>query len=167
MRAWIVRTIGLVVTGTLALSLSACTVPEYGQMAVGVGPNRELVAYVVMCSHHVDGATVYFDSTHNQATVGDWVVSPPATGLSAFPMVKGGNGWKATMKFGPLLPGEVYTIYAWTDDSSAQAPGPSFTAKELSILKPWQVWSYGPDDRDEPVSVSYFAAHACDYVASP
>jgi hypothetical protein len=167
MRKWIVRATGLVGAGVLALSLSACTVPEYGQMAIGVGPGKELVAYLVMCSHHIDGASVYYDNSHGQATVGNWVVSPAATGVSAFPLVKGGNGWKATMKFGPLLPGEVYDMYGWTDDSSAQAPGSSFTAKQLSTLKPWQVWSTGPGGKDQPVSLNYFATHACDYVSLP
>jgi hypothetical protein len=161
MRAWIVRTIGLAAVGVLTLSLSACTVTPYGQIAIGMGPNNELVAFVVMCSHHIDGATVYFDTSHDQAVVGQWAATSPVTGISAFPMVKGGNGWKPTMMFGPLIPGEIYRIYGWSKDDSASAGGPTFTAKELSILKPWQVWTYGPGDKEQAVSLNYFVTHVC------
>jgi hypothetical protein len=167
MRVWIVRTIGLAAVGVLALSLSACTVPEYGRMAVGVGPGKELVAYLVMCRHHIDGASIYFVGSHNDATVGEWVVSPAATGVSAFPLVKGGNGWKSTVEFRRLLPGAVYRMYGWTNDSSASAGGPTFTSKELSALKPWQVWAAAPNGTERAMTLNNFVTHVCDYVASP
>jgi hypothetical protein len=164
MRARIVRSIGLVATGVLALSLSACTVPDYGQMAIGVGPNRELVAYLVMCSHHIDHVTLYFDHTHDAALIGEWVASPAATGVSAFPLKTGGNGWRATRKLSALLPREVYRLDGWADDSSGNAPGPTFTATQLGTLKAWQVWARGSDGNEKAMSLNSFVTHVCDNI---
>jgi hypothetical protein len=135
---------------------SGCTVEARGVMGIGVGADGDPVAFLQVCSDHIDGATAYVtDSDHR----GSWTADPAATGFATWSLLDGGDGWSVAEPFVAPEPGQVYSLYGWTRDNSSSATSVSFTAADLAGMKPGQV-RY--NDVTVVTTVEEFRQHACD-----
>lgn len=120
---------------TVAL-LSGCTVPVVGMAGVGLDANGELVGYLSVCEDHIDGATLYLDSSNPERSVdaGIWEALAPVTRSARWSMTDPSDGWTALTRLTVLQPGREYTLYGWTNDNSAATTSVTFTLEEVQDL---------------------------------
>ncbi|MFH9610879.1 hypothetical protein [Streptomyces sp. NPDC017448] len=128
-----------------------------------------LLGVIMVCGHHIDGATLYVssDDVNKQVRVGSWTADRPLTpGVSTWPLDSPAAGWTATRPLAPLTAKTNYVLYGWTKDNSWSASGISFTLADRDRLVPGKVryrsssFSGGPS----PITVSMaeFTAQACE-----
>ena len=88
----------------LAALVSGCSVDPHASVALGLGADGSPVAYLQVCSKHIDGVTIYRGNTD----LGKWAADRPATGFSTWSLATGGNGWTVTKPLAALNPGRSY-----------------------------------------------------------
>lgn len=119
-------------TAGCVLVLSSCTVPEYGTLGILRADDGGLVAVVQMCSHHVDGVTVYESDTPDDGVY-------PFQGAFDDAVTDLGRLALPADFEGGLARDVSYDVYAWSKDNSASARGPEFTEADLETLDAGQV----------------------------
>ena len=151
-------------TALTAALLNACTVPGTAVAGVGVSADGSPVGYLQVCSHSIDGATLYVTEPNS---VGEWEVSPSMNAFSSWSLPSGGSGWRVTEPMTTLQPGTEYILYGWTHDNSASADAVHFTTDDLAAMHPGQVRYWAGEESEGAdvavtTSVADFKAHACD-----
>ncbi|MFF9623843.1 hypothetical protein [Streptomyces griseosporeus] len=127
-----------------------------------------LLGVLMVCGHHIDGATLYVDNedVENQVSVGSWTADHPLTpGLTTWPLDSPAAGWRATQPLAALTADTPYTLYGWTKDNSWSAGDVSFTLADRDRLTPGKVrYDSVSDNGDETTttaSLADFKANAC------
>ncbi|MFF2013326.1 hypothetical protein ACFVWY_30275 [Streptomyces sp. NPDC058195] len=163
------RLVGAVaVTLTLAAT-SGCTVPSDAVTGISVTDDGHVLGVIMVCGHHIDGATLYVDSDEvtEQVTAGRWTAGRPLTaGLTTWTLDPPPDGWTATGPLTPLAPRTTYTLYGWTTDDSWSASHVSFTLTDLDRLPPGKVrydhvTGIGKESA-ATVTMAEFQARACE-----
>ncbi|KOV70302.1 hypothetical protein ADL01_21215 [Streptomyces sp. NRRL WC-3618] len=119
---------------------------------------------MMVCGHHIDGATLYVDSddVDKEVTVGSWTAARPLkAGLTTWTLDAPTAGWTATTPLKPLTAKTSYDLYGWTKDSSWSSGNVSFTLTDRDRLAPGTVRYQGYESA-ETVSVAEFRARACE-----
>ncbi|MEU6200559.1 hypothetical protein [Streptomyces sp. NPDC047061] len=157
----------LAVCGALAAT-SGCTVPVDAVAGVSVTADGHLLGVMMVCGHHIDGASLYVDSadTDKTVTVGSWTSDRPLkAGLTTWPLDSPATGWTTTRPLARLGAKTAYTLYGWTEDNSWSSSGVSFTPADRDRLTPGKVlYDRVSDDGDESaviVPMAEFEARAC------
>ncbi|HEY0166116.1 MAG TPA: hypothetical protein VGB75_03645 [Jatrophihabitans sp.] len=145
---------------------SGCTVPSYGVAGVGVDADGRIVGHLRLCSHYVDGASLYHDSGADAQDLGSWTPPQRVTDFTSWTLANPPDGWKTDPPLARLRPATEYTLYGWTSDDSSSAVGVTFTLEQLAKLRPGQVmhWS-GSDSQGEAIkveSVEEFRLSVCE-----
>jgi hypothetical protein len=128
-----------------------------------VTDDGHLVGVMMVCGHHIDGATLYVDSSDadNQVTVGSWTAARPLkAGLATWPLDAPAAGWTATTPLKPLTARTTYTLYGWTEDNSRSSSSVSFTLTDRDGLTPGTV-RYDDGESAVTVPVAEFKTSAC------
>ncbi|RBY93404.1 hypothetical protein DQ237_18330 [Blastococcus sp. TF02-8] len=133
---------------------------------MGLDENGELVGYVYVCRHHIDGMALY---AADGDVHGSWGAVEPVTGLATWSLSGPSAGWRVETRLTDLDPQREYTLYGGTDDNSWSAKGVTFRLDALASTDPGQVtyWSGEIDRRGEVnavASVEEFTRDACDLV---
>ncbi|MGW4885392.1 hypothetical protein [Streptomyces murinus] len=161
---------------TLAVSAaltatSGCTVPIEAVAGISVSGDGHLLGVMMVCGHHVDGATLYVDDADadKTVTVGSWTADHPLTsGLATWTLDSPATGWTATRSLTPLTTKTTYALYGWTKDNSSSSSSVSFTLADRDGLTPGNVLyekiSNSGDESAVTVSLAEFKAKACDNV---
>ncbi|MEW1773733.1 hypothetical protein [Streptomyces sp. NPDC086777] len=162
------RFVGAVVAGAALAATSGCTVPVDAVAGVSVTADGHLLGVVMVCGHHIDGATLYVDSddADKEVTVGSWTSARPhRAGLVIWPLESPAAGWTTTRALSPLTAGTTYILYGGTKDNSWSTTDVSFTRADRDRLAPGEVlYDDISDDGDESaavVSLTQFKATAC------
>ncbi|WP_229713556.1 hypothetical protein [Streptomyces fuscichromogenes] len=162
------RFAGAVAVGAALASTSGCTVPVDAVAGISVTADGHLLGVMLVCGHHIDGATLYVDSddTDKTVTVGSWTSDRPLrAGVATWPLDSAAAGWTTTKSPGPLAAGTTYAFYGWTKDNSWSAGSVSFTRADRDRLTPGKVlYDSISDDGDEStvaVPLAEFKAEAC------
>lgn len=132
------RVVPVAVAAAAVLVTAGCTVPQVGDVGIGVDDKGDPVGYLQVCQDHIDGTTIYIDDAH---TYGSWTASPAVTGPSTWSLKDPSGVWKAEDPLHKLKPRTTYTMYGWTTDSSSSAAAVDFTIEQLAAMKPGQVWT--------------------------
>ncbi len=143
---------------------SGCTVPIDAVAGISVTDDGHLVGVMMVCGHHIDGATLYVDSddVDKEVTVGSWTAARPLkAGLTTWTLDAPTAGWTATTPLKPLTAKTSYDLYGWTKDSSWSSGNVSFTLTDRDRLAPGTVRYQGYESA-ETVSVAKFRARACE-----
>ncbi|HEX8096332.1 hypothetical protein [Jatrophihabitans sp.] len=129
---------------------------------IGVDAGGRIVGYLRVCSHHVDGATLYHEQEDH---LGSWTAPNHVTDFTSWTLGSPPSGWKADPPLAGLLPATDYTLYGWTSDNSSSAAGVSFTLEKLSTLTPDHVMHWSGTNSGGDVykvdSVEEFRRSAC------
>lgn len=152
---------GVFVTGAALFSLSGCVVPSDAVAGISVGADGKLIGVMLVCGHHIDGATLYIDSEEAvmERKVGKWIADRPlGPGLVTWPLETPAAGWGGKGLSAPLLGRFTYVLYGWTKDNSWSAVGVSFNVRDR--IPPGQV-RYEKEDSAVTVSLEEFEATAC------
>ncbi|WP_345652015.1 hypothetical protein [Streptomyces siamensis] len=135
---------------------------------ISVTGDGRLLGVMMVCGHHIDGATLYVDNADvdKTVTVGSWTADRAlGTGLATWTLDAPAVGWTATRSLAPLTTRTTYTLYGWTKDNSWSSRSVSFTPAERDRLTPGKVrYQRISDDGDESavtVSIAEFKAKAC------
>ncbi|MFB7577223.1 hypothetical protein [Streptomyces sp. NPDC056165] len=162
------RFVGAAAVGVALAATSGCTVPADAVAGISVTADGHLLGVMMVCGHHIDGATLYVDSDdlNKQVTVGSWTADRPLTpGLATWPLDAPAAGWTATRSLAPLTAKTTYTLYGWTKDNSRSANSISFTLADRDRLTAGKVlYESISDNGDEStitVSIAEFKAKAC------
>ncbi|MFK0159855.1 hypothetical protein ACIQVK_48300 [Streptomyces sp. NPDC090493] len=162
------RFVGAVVAGVALAATSGCTVPVDAVAGVSVTGDGHLLGVMMICGHHIDGATLYVDSddTDKTVTVGSWTSARPhKAGLVVWPLESPAAGWTTTRALTPLTAGTTYAFYGGTKDNSWSTSSVSFTRADRDRLAPGEVlYDDLSDDGDESAAVvplTQFRATAC------
>ncbi|SEE66702.1 hypothetical protein SAMN05216533_3165 [Streptomyces sp. Ag109_O5-10] len=162
------RLVGAVVAGVALAAASGCTVPVDAVAGVSVTGDGHLLGVMMICGHHIDGATLYVDSDgpDKTVTVGSWTSARPhKAGLVIWPLDSPAAGWTTTRALAPLTAGTTYSLYGWTRDNSWSAGNVFFTRADRDRLAPGEVlYDDFSDDGDEftaVVPLTRFKATAC------
>jgi hypothetical protein len=129
------RLLLMVLLAGATLLTSGCTVISVGQMGIGVDASGGPVAYLQVCSAHVDGAMLY----QSDKTLGQWKSSPPVTDFATWSLASPTGSWTTETPLADLVPGQGYIIYGWTTDNSASATYVEFDPADLATMRPGQV----------------------------
>lgn len=156
-------------TGALAAcaalaATSGCTVPVDAVAGISVTEDGHLVGVMMVCGHHIDGATLYVDSEDpdKEVTVGSWTAARPLKpGLTTWPLDAPVPGWTATTPLNSLTGKTTYTLYGWTEDDSWSSSSMSFTSADRDRLTPGTVRYEGAESA-VTVPVGEFEARACE-----
>ncbi|WP_319167123.1 hypothetical protein [Streptomyces acidiscabies] len=162
MRSGIRRLSGVFVVGSVLFSLSGCVVPSDAVAGVSVGADGKLVGVMLVCGHHIDGATLYIDSEEavKERKVGMWIADQPlGPGLVTWPLETPAAGWGGKGLSAPLADGVNYLFYGWTKDNSWSATSVSFSLRDRIL--PGQVRYEGEDSSAITASLEEFEATAC------
>ena len=130
------RVLPVAVAAAAVLLTAGCTVPQVGDMGIGVDDKGNPVGYLQVCHDHIDGATIYIDDAH---TFGSWSATPAVSGFSTWSPTDPSGVWKVDDPLHQLKPRTRYTMYGWTTDNSSSAASVDFTVGELAAMKPGQV----------------------------
>ncbi|WP_406416138.1 hypothetical protein OH809_40130 [Streptomyces sp. NBC_00873] len=136
------RFVGAVAVGATLIATSGCTVPVDAVAGISVTGDGHLVGVMMICGHHIDGATLYVDSTEvkSQTKMGSWTADRPLTaGLVTWLLDAPAVGWTATKPLAPLTAGTTYALYGWTKDNSWSSASVSFTLTDWDRLTPGRV----------------------------
>ncbi|MDX3453269.1 hypothetical protein PV396_15120 [Streptomyces sp. ME02-8801-2C] len=123
-----------------------------------------MVGVMMVCGHHIDGATLYVDreDPDKEVTVGSWTAaSPLEPGLTTWPLDAPATGWTATKPLNSLTGETTYTLYGWTKDDSWSSSSMSFTLADRDRLTPGTV-RYEGAEAAVTVPVAEFKARACE-----
>ncbi|MEU9346024.1 hypothetical protein AB0D74_32940 [Streptomyces sp. NPDC048278] len=160
--------LGTAVAAVALAATSGCTVPVDAVAGVSVTADGQLLGVMMICGHHIDGATLYVDSadTDKAVTVGSWRSDRPRkAGLVRWPLESPAAGWTTTRAPAPLAAGTAYALYGWTEDNSWSAANVSFTRADLDRLAPGEVlYDDVSDDGDGSavtVPLAQFKAKVC------
>ncbi|MGW3038183.1 hypothetical protein ACWDCB_44245 [Streptomyces sp. NPDC001178] len=162
------RFVGAAALGVALGATSGCTVPPAAVAGISVTADGHLLGVMMICGHHIDGATLYVDSedANKQVTVGSWTADRPLSrGLATWTLESPAAGWTTTTPLAPLTAKTTYALYGWTKDNSWSANSISFTPADRDRLTPGKVrYDSISDNGDEStvtVSVADFKAKAC------
>lgn len=162
------RFVGAVSVGVALAATSGCTVPVDAVAGISVTGDGHLLGVMMVCGHHIDGASLYVDNSDDgkSVTVGSWTADDPLTpGLTTWTLDSPAASWAATKSPTPLTAKTTYVLYGWTKDNSWSSGSISFTLADRDQLTPGSV-RYGniSDSGDESaitVSMAEFEARAC------
>ncbi|MFJ5304418.1 hypothetical protein [Streptomyces sp. NPDC088350] len=101
-----------------------------------------LLGVMLVCGHHLDGATLYVDSADvdKEVKVGSWTSGRPVkAGLATWPLDSPAAGWTATTPLTPLTAKTAYALYGWTKDNSWSSGNVLFTLTDTDRLTPGNV----------------------------
>ena len=130
----------LLAGGVAALAiLAGCTVEIGGVTGVGVDARGQLIGYIQMCGHHVDGATFYDTGGFNGKTKGSWSSAAPVTDFSKWSLADPIDGWTTSGSYVPPSGDHEYSLYGWTTDNSWSAEHVTFHLSDLAGLEPDEV----------------------------
>ncbi|MFJ4809362.1 hypothetical protein [Streptomyces longwoodensis] len=128
-----------------------------------------LLGVMLVCGHHIDGATVYVASSDpdREATVGEWTASRPLTeGVTTWPLDTPSAGWTTTTPLRPLAARTTYVLYGWTKDNHWSSMSVHFTLPDRAALRPGTVlYDRVTEDGEEStvtVPLAEFKSTACD-----
>jgi hypothetical protein len=142
---------------------TGCTVPTHAVAGIGVDGTGRIVGYLQVCSHHIDGATLYHGE---EDKLGSWTAPSPVTDFARWALASPPGGWKADPALASLLPVTEYTLYGWTADNSSSAVAVTFTVEQVTKLEPDHVLHWSGSDSDGDVykveRVDEFRRSACD-----
>ncbi|MGW3660237.1 hypothetical protein ACWD6R_33395 [Streptomyces sp. NPDC005151] len=162
------RFVGAVAVGATLIATSGCTVPVDAVTGISVTGDGHLVGVMMICGHHIDGATLYVDSTDvkSQTKMGSWTADRPLTaGLVTWPLDAPAAGWTVTKPLAPLMAGTTYALYGWTKDNSWSSASVSFTLTDRDRLTPGRVryddLSVNGGSSPTAVSTADFTATVC------
>ncbi|MFF2473226.1 hypothetical protein [Streptomyces sp. NPDC058066] len=162
------RTVGAVAVGLALTATSGCTVPVDAVAAISVTADGRLIGVMMVCGHHIDGATLYVDSADADKTVrvASWTATHRLTaGLTTWTLDPPSVGWTADKSLPPLTAGTTYALYGWTKDNSWSSRSVSFTRADSDRLTPGMVrYDTVSDAGDESavnVPTAEFEAKAC------
>jgi hypothetical protein len=162
------RFVGAVSAGVTLAATSGCTVPIDAVAGISVTGDGHLLGVMMVCGHHIDGATLYVDSddVDKEVTVGSWTADRSLkAGLVTWTLDSPAAGWTATRSLTPLRTKTTYDLYGWTKDSSWSSGNVSFTLSDLNRLTPGKVLydkiSNNGDESVVAVPVAEFKARAC------
>ncbi|MFJ8027559.1 hypothetical protein [Streptomyces sp. NPDC096311] len=162
------RFVGAVVVGVALAATSGCTVPPDAVAGLSVTADGHLLGVMMVCGHHIDGATLYVDSddVNKEVTVGSWTADRPLTpGLATWTLDSPAVGWTTTRSLAPLTAKTSYALYGWTKDNSWSGSSISFTLADRDRLTPGKVRyddiSGNADESAITVSIADFKAKAC------
>ncbi|WP_245726796.1 hypothetical protein [Streptomyces longwoodensis] len=173
MRSTVVRARGLrrlaavATVGATLTALSGCTVPVDAVAGLSVTADGHLLGVVLVCGHHIDGATVYVAGSDpdREATVGEWTASHPLTeGVTTWPLDTPSAGWTTTTPLRPLAARTTYVLYGWTKDNSWSSTSVEFTLRDRAALRPGTVlYDRVTEDGESTVTVpmTEFKSTAC------
>jgi hypothetical protein len=163
------RFVGAVAIGVGLATTSGCTVPVDAVAGISVTRDGRLLGLMMVCGHHIDGASLYVDSADadSEATVGSWTADHSLTaGLTTWPLESPSTGWTATRSLAPLTAKTTYALYGWTEDNSWSSSSVSFTLTDRDRLTSGMVRydhvSGNGDESGVTVSVAEFKAKACE-----
>ncbi|MGY1501076.1 hypothetical protein ACW4TU_31600 [Streptomyces sp. QTS52] len=161
----LVQRVGGALAACAALAAtSGCTVPVDAVTGISVSEDGHLVGVMMVCGHHIDGATLYVDSSDvdSQVAVGSWTAARPLkAGFATWILDEPAVGWTATTALKPLTAKTTYTLYGWTKDNSRSASTVSFTLTDRDRLTPGTV-RYEGDESTDTVPMAEFKARACE-----
>jgi hypothetical protein len=162
------RFVGAVAAGVALAATSGCTVPVDAVAGISVTADGHLLGVMMVCGHHIDGATLYVDSADvdKAVTVGSWTATHHLTaGLTTWTFDPPSAGWTADKPLTPLTAKTTYALYGWTKDNSWSSSSVAFTLTDRDRLTPGMVrYNAISDNGDESaiaVSVAEFKARAC------
>ncbi|WP_328685916.1 hypothetical protein [Streptomyces sp. NBC_00343] len=155
--------------GVALAATSGCTVPVDAVAGISVTDDGHLLGIMMVCGHHIDGATLYVDSSDadKEVTVGSWTADRSLTaGLATWTLDSPSAGWTATRPLEPLTAKTTYDLYGWTEDNSWSSGNVSFTVTDRDRLTTGTVrYDDVSDNGDESavtVPVAEFKAKACE-----
>jgi hypothetical protein len=138
-----------------------------GVAGISMTPDGRPLGVLLVCGHHLDGATLYRNNGDGTTTtVGSWVGHRALTGLTTWPLENPGPGWTTRTALAPLSPRTTYHLYGWTKDDTWSAGNVAFTLDDWHRLTPGQVrfetsahvgvhaWT--------AATLTAFHSHACD-----
>lgn len=150
-------------------SLTGCTVPEAGSTGITVTEDGQPVGVLMVCHHHIDGATLYTGDGDDSEEVGGWSRARPVTGFVSWPLYTGGENWRVDRPMPAALERRrVYVLYGGTEDNSWSTTEVSFTRAQLAGLAPDRVRYFAGDVRGADddgyltASIQDFRADACE-----
>lgn len=162
------RVAGALAVGTALATTSGCTVPIDAVAGISVTADGHLLGVMMVCGHHLDGATLYVgsDDPHKEVTVGSWTAGRPLMpGLTTWTLDSPAPGWAATRPLAPLTAKTTYELYGWTKDNSWSSTNVSFTLADRDRLTPGKVRYINISDNGEEtattVSMAEFEAGVC------
>lgn len=162
------RAVGAVAAGVGLAATSGCTVPVDAVAGISVTADGHLLGVMMVCGHHIDGATLYVDSAdvNKTVTVGSWTDDRPLTaGLATWTLESPAAGWTATRSLTPLTAKTTYALYGWTNDNSWSSGSVSFTLADRDRLPPGKVRydniSSKGDESVITIPIADFKARAC------
>ncbi|MFE7889392.1 hypothetical protein [Streptomyces sp. NPDC057412] len=162
------RFVGAVAVGMALATTSGCAVPPDAVAGISVTSDGHLLGVMMVCGHHIDGATLYVDSddVNKEVTAGSWTAERPlAPGLATWALDSPSPGWAATRPLTPLTAKTTYALYGWTKDNSWSANSVSFTLSDRHRLTPGKVRYEEISDKGEVseviVPVAEFKVRAC------
>ncbi|WUH89952.1 hypothetical protein OG900_07420 [Streptomyces sp. NBC_00433] len=144
--------------------LTGCGVPVDAVAGISVTDDGHLLGALMVCGHHIDGASLYADSekSHRSVTVGSWTSDAPlATGLATWTLDAPAPGWTTTVPLAPLTSGTTYHLYGWTKDNSWSSSHVSFTSADRDRLSPGDIRYEDFSDDGAAVPTTEFQAGAC------
>ncbi|NEA61082.1 hypothetical protein G3I56_00400 [Streptomyces sp. SID12488] len=124
----------------------------------------QLVGVIMVCGHHIDGATLYVDGgdADSEVTVGSWTAARPLkSGLATWTLDAPAADWTATTSLKPLTAKTSYTLYGWTKDNSSSASSVDFTLTDRDGLTSGMV-RYEGAESVVTVPVAEFKTSACE-----
>lgn len=148
-------------------ALSGCTVPIAGVAGIAVTEDGKPLGVIRMCHDRIDGALIYPyddagpDSTGDPDPTGVWNHDTPVTDFTSWSLDSPADGWTAEKPLAPLVPGQRYGLYGWTEDNSWSTTSVFFTTADLAKLVPGQV-RYRRGDEVRTASLDDFRAKACE-----
>ncbi|MGW3330535.1 hypothetical protein ACWDF9_08335 [Streptomyces rubiginosohelvolus] len=156
-----------VAVGMGLAATSGCSVPIAAVAGISVTADGHLLGVMMVCGHHIDGATLYVDSddVSKQVKVGSWTPDRPLKpGVATWTLDSPAVGWTATRSLAPLTAKTTYALYGWTKDNSWSANHISFTLTDRDRLTPGKVRHTSISGNAESaitVSIAVFKAKAC------
>ncbi len=118
------------------VALSGCSVEVAGVTGVGLDANGDLVGFIQMCDHHVDGATLY---RSDDDELGRWQADEPVTDFVSWSLSDPGRGWTAERRYSTPSGTDEYSLYGWTADNSWSTEHVTFRLSDLDGMQPGEV----------------------------
>ncbi|NEC89255.1 hypothetical protein G3I71_26340 [Streptomyces sp. SID12501] len=123
-----------------------------------------LVGVMMVCGHHIDGATLYVAGADadKDVTVGSWTAARSLkSGLATWTLDAPAADWTATTSLKSLTPKATYKLYGWTEGNSWSASSVSFTLTDRDRLTPGMV-RYEGAESTVTVPAAEFKTRACE-----